>query len=93
MSYRALPSRTAGETVLTINSSFLRWPQAFSYPKYISSAMTKAIREQGKNYDKLAAGFEERNPGVVWTANVNDFEKVRSEGRLSLLRPARSDRQ
>lgn len=93
MSYRALPSRTAGETVLTINSSFLRWPQAFSYPKYISSAMTKAIREQGKNYDKLAAGFEERNPGVVWTANVNDFEKVRPEGRLSLLRPARSDRQ
>lgn len=74
--------------MLTINSSFLRRTQAFSYPKYISSAMTKAIREQGKNYDKLAAGFEERNPGVVWTANVNDFEKVRPERWLLAFLPS-----
>jgi hypothetical protein len=51
--------------------------QTFNYPSYISSAMTKALRDQGKMYDKLATGFQERNAGVVWTAKVEDFAKVR----------------
>lgn len=51
-------------------------PQTFIYPSYISAAMTKVIRDQGKVYDKLATAFEQRNAGLVFTAKTEDLAKV-----------------
>ena len=52
------------------------YPQPFSYPAYLSPAVSKAIREQGKAYEPIVEGFSSRNAAVIWTINKEEFAKV-----------------